>query len=219
MSQFNKYARKFDEIARKAFEEYGKAAEREQYTEQQKALYPRKANNVTAEYLAKSARAEADHAEATADRKAVQDKMTGEYNIQIEALRGELEREVDKAFFVDPAQIDNATLELLKSGICTPNEYADLLSKAADSGNVTMIRLIGKYADDAAKKATEDAGGYVGDPTAQGYRAVSIQSRNYNGKRWLEAFDYMADVYKRACRNPYMIDHWGELTAEAVENF
>ncbi len=145
--------------------------------------------------------------------------MENEYKHQIEATRKELAAAVGEAFRADPAQIDTATLELLKSGICTPDEYGALLHKAAEDGNPTMCRLIGRYAEDAAAAALEAAGGYMGDPTASALRAVSYQSKSYNGKQWLEAFDYLTDVYNRACRNPAMIDRWDGLTAETVDRF
>jgi hypothetical protein len=72
-------------------------------------------------------------------------------------LRKELVAAVDEAFRVDPAQIESATLELLKCGICTPDEYGVLLNKAATAGNVNMARLIGKYAENAAAAAQEAA--------------------------------------------------------------
>lgn len=220
MSEFNKYARKMDEIARAAFDEYGKAADRERRAEDARRQHPQRQGVVSADYAATSARAQADYLEAVQGREAVRRKMDeGEYRQQINALRKELAAAVDEAFRVDPAQIDSATLELLKSGICTPDEYGALLNKAAAAGNVTMARLIGKYAEDAATAAQTAAGGYMGDPTATALRAVTYQARSYNGKQWLEAFDYMTDVYNRAIRNPGMIDAWDGLTAEAVEKF
>ena len=220
MSQFNKYARKMDEIAREAFKEYRAAVEREQRAEDARRQYPQRGGAVSAEYEVNSARAQADYLDAVQAREAVRRKMEeGEYRQRINALRKELAADVGEAFRADPAQIDSATLELLKSGICTPDEYGAMLKKAAEAGNVTMCRLIGKYAETAAAAAVEAAGGIYDDPTAIALRAVGFQSQGYNGKQWLEAFDYMADCYNRACRNPGMIDAWAELTADCIERF
>lgn len=211
MSEFNKYARKLDEIAREAFKESKSAADR---MERAQAARNQHMDDVAA------ARAKAEYMEAEQAVREARRKMDeGVYRQQINATRKELAAAVDEAFRVNPEQIDSATLELLKSGICTPDEYAALLNKAANNGNVTMCRLIGKYADDAATAAQEAAGGYMGDPTASALRVVAYQSRNYNGKQWLDAFDHMTDVYNRACRNPSMIDAWDGLTAETVEQF
>ena len=62
----------------------------------------------------------------------------------------------------------------------------------------------------------------MGDPTATALRAVTYRARNYNGKPWLEAFDFMVDVYNRACSEPRALattERWETLTSEAVEKF
>lgn len=213
MSQFNKYARKFDEIARAAFKESEAAAAR---LDRATTARNQRLNEIEA------AKAKAEYLEAQEAVRAVRRKLDeGEYRQQITALRKELAADVGAAFRADPAQIDSATLELLKSGICTPDEYGALLHKAAEDGNPTMCRLIGRYAEDAAAAATEKAGGWTGDPTATALRAVGYQSKQYNGQPWLEAFDYMADVYDRAAREPVLatLDRWERLTADAVEKF
>lgn len=218
MSEFNKYARKLDEIARAAFAESKTAAARLERANQAR-IKPESSPNQHVDAVA-AERAKLEYLEMEQAAREVRRKMDeGEYRQQINATRKELAAAVDEAFRVNPEQIDSATLELLKSGICTPDEYGALLKKAASEGNVTMCRLIGKYANDAATAAQEAAGGYVGDQTASALRAVVYQSRNYNGKQWLDAFDYMTDVYNRACRNPGMIDAWDKLTAETVEKF
>ena len=132
-------------------------------------------------------------------------------------MRGELAAEIESAYSVDPAQLDNNTLELLKSGILSGSEYAKLLNAAQAAGNPTMVRLIGKYAQDAADAAATKYG--QSDRAAAELRAVAYQSKANTGSAHLEAFDYLADVYRRCTNNPAMIGHWDELTAEAVQNF
>ena len=80
-----------------------------------------------------------------------------------------------------------------------------------------MVRLIGKYAQDAADVQAEKYG--QNDDTARTLRLVSHESRKNSSSEYLKAFDYVADVYNRAVNNPGMIDHWEQLTAETVENF
>lgn len=222
MSEFNKYARRMDAIVRAALNAYIEAATREKEAEAGKLTYPRKPG-ADAAYTAKSARAETEYIEAVQGRKDARHKMDeGEYRQQINQLRAELQAAVNKAFSVDPDQIDNATLELLKSGVCTPDEYGALLDKAAAAGNATMARLIGKYAEDAAAAALEAAGGWMGDPTATALRGVTYKARSFNGKQWLDAFDYMVNVYDGACHEPAALanlERWDALTSECIDEF
>jgi hypothetical protein len=75
MSEFNNYARKMDEIARAAFDEYSKAADRERRAEDARRQYPQRQGVVSADYAATSARAQADYLEAVQGREAVRRKM------------------------------------------------------------------------------------------------------------------------------------------------
>lgn len=219
MSEFNEYAQRFDGIMRTIRAERKEIEARKTVAEDAKHEYPQR-SGVTPEYAAKSSRAIADYAAAEEELRMLRRSMEdGSYRQQIKELRKELEISLDKAFRVDPEKIDNATLELLKSGICTPNEYAVFLNKAIDGGNPTMARLICKYAEDAAAAAVEKAGGHMGDPTATALRNVVNDGRAYNGKRWLDAFDYMEDIFNRASRNPAMLELWDGLTAELLEKF
>ena len=218
MSKFNEYARKLDAIAKAAFKESKDAAAALERAEDAKRRNPMRSGAVTADYAATSARAQADYLDAVQKQKEVTEKMAdGEYRQQIKKLRGELAAAVNSAYQVKPDQIDTNALELLKSGIMKPDEYATMLNNAAASGNATMARLVGKYAENAAAAIAENDGLY--DPNATALRQVSYQAKAYNGEQWLKAFDMMVDVYDRATRNPYMIDQWDSLTGETVETF
>lgn len=67
-------------------------------------------------------------------------------------LRGALASEVQASKCVDPTAVDAAGVELMKSGIMTADDYFTLAAKY--DGNTTMLRLLSKYAADAA--ADED---------------------------------------------------------------
>lgn len=56
---------------------------------------------------------------------------------------------------VNPADVDGATMELLKSGVCRGGDFEALARRFA--GNATMSRLIGKFASDAAQNAADAA--------------------------------------------------------------
>lgn len=220
MSEFNQYARRLDSIAREALTKYEAAAARKE-AEKAQRLTPERQGTLDANYAARAARARADALEAAQGERDARRAMDESYRRQIAELRGELVAALDEAFRADPQQIDNATLELLKSGICTPAEYAALLDKALASDNHTMARLIGKYASDAAAAAQEAAGGYAGDPTATALRAVSFKAKGLDGKPWLDAFDFLESIYSRAVSEPFLatVARWDNLTKEAIEGF
>ena len=216
MSKFNSYARKVDEIAKAAFEDYRKAEQAYKKAEEQARKYPQRHGMVDAQYAAKSARAQADFLEAKqafdAARRAFRDSDT-----QFNGMRRELAAAIDDAYSADPAQLDTATLELLKSGILTGSEYAKLLEQAKAASNPTMVRMIGRYAGEAAKARGESHG--MNDREATALRMAEYNSRSYTGGDRLQAFDNMVELYHRCTNNPAMIDHWDEFTAETVENF
>lgn len=55
--------------------------------------------------------------------------------------------------------------------------------------------------------------------TAREYRLVAQKGKGANGREFLEAFDYMGDVFNRCERNFSLAGKWDELTADVVENF
>ena len=59
MSKFNSYARKVNDIATAAFEEYRKTEQAYKKAEEQARKYPQRMGMVDAQYAAKSARAQA----------------------------------------------------------------------------------------------------------------------------------------------------------------
>ena len=216
MSKFNSYAKKVDEMAKAAFEAYRKAEAAYKKAEEKAREYPQRQGMVNAEYAAKSARAQADYLEAKAafdDAK----RAFASHTSEIQAMRKDLAADLEKEYSVNPAALDSATLELLKSGIMNAGEYTKLLEQAKAANNPTMVRMIGKYAADAAKARGESHG--MNDREAQALRMAEYNSRTYTGGDRLEAFDNMVSLYHRCTNNPGMIDHWGEFTAETVENF
>lgn len=68
-------------------------------------------------------------------------------------LTADLRAAVENDSTVNPADVDGATLELLKSGICRGSDFEALARRF--SGNNTMSRLIGKFAADAAQNAAD----------------------------------------------------------------
>ena len=136
---------------------------------------------------------------------------------EIQAMRKDLAADLEKEYSVNPAALDSNTLELIKSGIMNAGEYMRLLKEAQAAGNHTMARMIGKYAADAAEERGSKYG--QNDNEARNLRLVDYEAKANTGNDRLQAFDNMASLYDRCVNNPGMIDHWGEFTAETVENF
>ena len=211
MSRFNNYAKRLNEIANATFEEYRRAEAAVKSAESRYNAYPRR-NGADPAYMAKSARAEADLAEARNAFDQMRRHLFDDKRREIAAVRAELEKAVFDAFAADPKSVDSNTLALMNSGILTAAEYNRLIDASAAAGNHTMVRLLAQSAKDRADK--------VNDPdTAREYRLVAQKGKGANGREFLEAFDYMGDVFNRCERNFSLAGKWDELTADVVENF
>lgn len=215
MSKFNHYAKKVDEIARAAFKEYREAEKNYKAAEKVRSLYPKPTGMASADYMAKSARAEADCIEAKENFKKARAALEG-HTSEIAALREELAAELADHYSADPAAIDHSTLDLIKSGILSSSEYAKLMKAAKGNNNFTMARLIAKAAKEAAAAEEKRNGN---SPAAAELRQVSKMANDINGNAKLADFDHLANVYSRATHNSGMIDYWDSLCNETIENF
>lgn len=216
MSKFNSYAKKVNEIAAEAFKDYRQAEAAFKKAEEQARKYPVRNGMVDADYAAKAARANADYLEAQNNLKQAKSRFIEREN-DIKNVRKELAAELESHYAADPAALDSNTLELLKAGILKPNEYSKLMKDAQASGNNTMVRVIARYAGDAADAAGKKYG--ESSEQARTLRALSYSANENNGSAQLQAFDLLGDVFHRATNNPGMIDHWDELTSNTIENF
>lgn len=211
MSKFNSYARKVNEIANAAFAEYREKEAAVKSAESRYNAYPRR-NGADPAYMAKSARAEADLAEARNAFDQMRRHLFDDKRREIAAVRAELEKAVFDAFAADPKSVDMNTLALMNSGILTAAEYNRLIDASTAAGNHTMVRLLAQSAKDRADKVNDS-------DTAREYRLVAQKGKGANGREFLEAFDYMGDVFNRCERNFSLAGKWDELTADVVENF
>ena len=211
MSKFNTYIRQINDIAAEAFAEYNAAKNAVDAAESKRTAYPRK-NGLGAEYNAKSARYEADYQEVKATLEAF--KRNGFYNHRkrMDEVRNAFIAEIGSAFAADPAQLDMATLELMKSGILNASEYSRLMDKAINDGNHTMARMIAQHAK-AAADSTDDR------EDAAAFRAVAYKGNSMNGNNYIEAFDFVTSLYDRCSRNPALYSKWDELAGEVIEKF
>ena len=212
MSKFNDYAKKMNEIANGTFEEYRRAEAAVKSAESRYNAYPRR-NGADPAYMAKSARAEADLAEARNAFDQMRRHLFDDKRREIAAVRAELEKTVFDAFAADPKAVDSNTLALMNSGIMTADEYSRLIDSAIASGNYTMTRLLAKSAADMAERTKGDA------DVSRSYRLVSHKGKGMNGSEYMEAFDCLCRTFDRCERNFALTTKWDELTAEVVESF
>ena len=211
MSRFNNYAKRMNEIANAAFAEYREKEAAVKSAESRYNAYPRR-NGADPAYMAKSARAEADLCEARNAFDQMRRHLFDDKRREIAAVRAELEKAVFDAFAADPKAVDMNTLALMNSGILTAAEYNRLIDASTAAGNHTMVRLLAQSAKDRADKVNDS-------DTAREYRLVAQKGKGANGREFLEAFDYMGDVFNRCERNFSLAGKWDELTAPVVENF
>lgn len=211
MSKFNHFIRQINDIAAEAFKEYAAAETAYKNAESKKNAYPRR-NGLGADYTAKSARYEADYAEALAAYDKFRKNGFYGYRQRMNEVRKEFVAAVESHFTADPAALDMATLELLKSGILSAAEYNRLMDKAINDNNHTMARMIGQHAKAAAENA-------IDRDTATALRSVSYKSNGMNGSNYVEAFDFVTGLYDRCSRNPALYSKWDELAGEVIEKF
>lgn len=212
MSKFNGYAKRMNEIANATFAEYREKSDAVKSAESRYRAYPWR-DGADHSYLAKSARAKADLAEANAQFEHCRRHLFEEQRRDIAVIRAELVEALNKEYAADPSKVDMQTLELLRSGIMSADEYSRLIDAAASNGNHTMVRLIAKSAADMAEKTTGDA------DVARSYRLVSHRGKGNDGTEYLRAFDFLADTFNRCERNFALSTKWDELTAPVVESF
>lgn len=214
MSRFNEYARRADAYAKAIFEEYAEAERKLKAAESKRNAYPRK-NGLGYEYDAKAARYEAEYVEAKAEYEKLRREMRDYKADGFKPIRKELETALADAFAANPEHLDAATLELLKSGIMSADEYNRLMSKATADNNPTMVRVIAKYAKDRADQADADRN----TDAARAFRAVAYKGNSVNGNDYLQAFDAMTSCFSRCMKNTALMSHWDELNGEIVERF
>lgn len=158
MSKYNRYAKQLDEAFKASRQEYTAAwdalqaaqkasAEAQEWRKEQYV-----GENDLRRQRAKSSLLEAEHA-----FKAAENRIWPEFNRKRQELRTALGREIKGDGRATPDAIDPNGLELLKSGILTPDDYFSLVDRY--DNNPTMLRLVAKYAREAADDMTDDRAG------------------------------------------------------------
>lgn len=223
MTKYNKYAQQLDAAFRSARDEYAKS-----YAELQAA---RQANEDAGAWRPDDSAAdkqlrvsvaalELNRTEAAF--KITETKIWPEFDAKCAELRKELEKAVQKDGLANPDAIDANTVELLKSGVLTVEDFCAIAKK--HEGNSTMLRLIGKYALDESI-ASEDI------KTAAALRMLADNCKNGAGsvlRAWNELEGLAGYCSGRGgSRNaPTSPDFavsmgkwWGTLAEPVIENF
>lgn len=214
MSEFNHFAKDLDAAFRTARSEYAAV-----YDELTKAKENASAADLDAvnQQIATLRLREAEKKMQQETRRiwAVFDEKAAE-------LRSALEKEVQASKCVDPTAVDAAGVELMKSGILTADDYYSLAEKY--DGNVTMLRLLSKYAADAATDAdnrkdrvaltvlSQDCAKGTGKILKEWDNMMTVANycsgRGYSGNRRITPSVTLS-----------MGEWWDQLSGEIVENF
>ena len=209
MSKFNSYARRLNEAAKEAFEKYQKAEK--VYNE----ALARRVNAPYNETRDEKTIVEARIIEARNNLDKAKEALH-EGRRTMESIRGELIKDLGRAYTANPEHVDPNTMELLKSGILSPGEYVDLANRAINNGNNTMLRIIGSYAE----KLANDLQGNKNATNERGLLySVSSRAKGSTGAAELESYDTLVSVYDRCTNNPGIINRWDELTQGTIEAF
>ena len=223
MSKYNTYARQLDAAFRSARDEY--AAAYDNLVQARRADTDAKAwrpNDTAEDKQLRTSTTALRLSEADAEFKIADRRIWPEFDAKCKELRRELEKDVQKNSLANPDAIDANALELLKSGALTVEDYYSFAERY--DGNSTMLRLLSKYALDAADGTAD-----VKETTA--LRILSDNCKTGMGtvlRAWNELEGVASYCSGRGGSSRSAIDPthiismgkwWEELAGQAIENF
>jgi len=223
MSKYNTYARQLDTAFRSARDEYAKS-----YAELQAAQQANedagawRPDDDAANKQLRVATTALELNKAEAAFKITETKVWPEFDARCKELRKELEKDVQKDGLANPDAIDANTVELLKAGVLTVEDYYSLAERY--EGNSTMLRLLGKYALDEsiASGDIKEAAALrmLSDNCKNGAGAVL---RAWNELEGLASYCSGRGGNRNAATSPDMVvsmgKWWEELAGQVIENF
>lgn len=221
MTKFNQYAKRLDTAFKEAREKHIKAYNvYKDAQERLDAVQRIQSEEYPGEKQASVFRAKADLVEAEKALRDARSSAWAAYDNQVQAIRRDLEQDVRISSTADPDDVDANTLELLKSGVLGADDYYTLVGKF--DNNQTMLRLIAKYAKEAAAEANKDS---------QTRMALNVLcSEIGDGKnKTIRAFDDLCQMSKYCSGRAggrysdnhaiNMAEKWEQLSSAAVEGF
>ena len=143
------------------------------------------------------------------------------FNAKRSELRAALAAELQANSIVDPDAIDAAALKLLESGVMTSADYSTFAVKFDNNG--TMLRLIARYAGEAAKN-TEDR------TEAATLNAIALACRSGQGEG-LARWDSLSEIADRCSGQSItgarggadhianMAAHWEDVASATIAAF
>lgn len=223
MTKYNVYAKQLDAAFRTARDEYAKS-----YAELQAAQQANedagawRPDDDAANKQLRVATTALELNKAEAAFKITETKVWPEFDAKCKELRKELEKDVQKDGLANPDAIDANTVELLKAGVLTVEDYYSLAERY--EGNSTMLRLLGKYALDEsiASGDIKEAAALrmFSDNCKNGAGAVL---RAWNELEGLASYCSGRGGNRNAATSPDMVvsmgKWWEELAGQVIENF
>ncbi len=223
MTKYNVYAKQLDAAFRTARDEYAKS-----YAELQAAQQANedagawRPDDDAANKQLRVATTALELNKAEAAFKITETKVWPEFDAKCKELRKELEKDVQKDGLANPDAIDANTVELLKAGVLTVEDYYSLAERY--EGNSTMLRLLGKYALDEsiASGDIKEAAALrmLSDNCKNGAGAVL---RAWNELEGLASYCSGRGGNRNAATSPDMVvsmgKWWEELAGQVIENF
>lgn len=120
---------------------------------------------------------------AESNRRTAYQDMISSHNKKVAELRERFAAHLEEHYSASPDKLDNATMQLLSTGICTPSELSRLVDR--HQGNPTMLRILGGHARklrDSDRNMSAENRAICSAVAAAGYSAK-------DGSRELEIFD------------------------------
>lgn len=223
MSKYNTYAQQLDAAFKTARDEYAEAySSLEQARQADTDAKAWKPNDNEEDKRLRIATAALELNKADAAFKIAEARIWPEFDAKCKELRKELEKDVQKDGLANPDAIDANTVELLKAGVLTVEDYYSLAERY--EGNSTMLRLLGKYALDEsiASGDIKEAAALrmLSDNCKNGAGAVL---RAWNELEGLASYCSGRGGNRNAATSPDMVvsmgKWWEELAGQVIENF
>lgn len=162
--------------------------------------------------------------EATKNMREETARLWDRFRAERRTIRAELENAVKAAGIANPDEIDGNSLELMKSGVLDPADYAALAARFDQ--NSTMLKLIAKHAHEAAEAAR--AAGNNSERSALNSVYIACKDGDSAALRMFDSLSEVSDYCRgerydgdraRPEHIAAMIDRWEHLTAAAIEDF
>lgn len=220
MSRYNSYARQLDTFFKEARDEHARLVSElnkaKDELESAKAWRPSESKQEKETAIMRATVAYKDAENALRNSTAWES-----FNAKRSELRAALAAELQTNSIVDPDAIDAAALKLLESGVMTAADYSAFAVKFDNNG--TMLRLVARYASEAAKN-TEDR------TEAATLNAIALDCRSGQG-RTLREWDNLSEIADRCSGQSItgarggadhianMAAHWEDVAGAMIGGF